>query len=220
MIEQLTYFMTQFPAQVSLAVAAIPEGLPIVTTVTLALGVMRMAKRQAIVKKLPTVEALGCVNVICSDKTGTITCNEMTVTTIVTACGDKIKVTHKITDTHIFSSFLTLMIFMFELGNVQVSGTGYNTDGRCDIVESQNFESTQSDLETIAQIASLCNNAHIAGEVLRGQPTEGALLSMAGKITRTDFKSKFSTIQEIPFSSETKTMTVVCQVRSGVFVFL
>lgn len=175
--------LSMFNIGVSLAVAAIPEGLPIVTTVTLALGVMRMAKRQAIVKKLPTVEALGCVNVICSDKTGTITCNQMTVTTVVTAAADRVK----------------------------VSGMGYTTQGRCDVIDSQNCEGTLADLHAVAQICCLCNNANIGGEVLRGQPTEGALLTLAGKITPQDFNVKYPRKREIPFNHDTKSMSVICE---------
>ncbi|KAJ8713681.1 hypothetical protein PYW07_014051 [Mythimna separata] len=173
-----------FTISVSLAVAAIPEGLPIVVTVTLALGVMRMAKRNAIVKKLPTVETLGCVNVICSDKTGTLTKNEMTVTTISTSGG------------HI----------------AEVTGTGYNACGDIQLraYKGRDLDVARMAVNTMLEVGVLCNNATVRDEVLYGQPTEGALLAVALKHGMHDVRDQYTRLHEIPFSSETKMMVVKC----------
>ncbi|GAB1609334.1 calcium-transporting ATPase type 2C member 1-like [Argonauta hians] len=177
--------LDMFTIGVSLAVAAIPEGLPIVVTVTLALGVMRMAKCKAIVKKLPIVETLGCVNVIFSDKTGTLTKNEMTVTQVYTADGQQ----------------------------ADVSGVGYNADGdvTChgDIVR----EYSNNSFYKIAEVACLCNNAEITSNGLHGQPTEGALLAFALKMNLYDLKQQYIRLQEIPFNSDSKFMAVKCVSR-------
>ncbi|CAO1421189.1 unnamed protein product [Diamesa hyperborea] len=169
-----------FTISVSLAVAAIPEGLPIVVTVTLALGVMRMAKRNCIVKKLPIVETLGCVNVICSDKTGTITKNEMTVTTIITADG-----------------------YMAD-----VTGAGYNDNGEIHIRDCNNMEVAKQSINQLIEVGAVCNNAIIQGEQLLGTPTEGALLAVAMKNGMYTIADKFVRTKEIPFSSEQKMMAV------------
>ncbi|KAG7295830.1 ATPase-P-type (transporting)-HAD super-sub IC, partial [Plutella xylostella] len=173
-----------FTISVSLAVAAIPEGLPIVVTVTLALGVMRMAKRKAIVKKLPTVETLGCVNVICSDKTGTLTKNEMTVTTISTSGG------------HI----------------AEVSGAGYNARGQISLraYKGRDCDQARNAVYSLLEVGAVCNNANIHEDTLIGQPTEGALLACAMKNDMGDVRDQYTRIQEIPFSSETKMMVVKC----------
>lgn len=169
-----------FTIGVSLAVAAIPEGLPIVVTVTLALGVMRMAKRNCIVKKLPTVETLGCVNVICSDKTGTITKNEMTVTVIITSDG-----------------------YMAD-----VSGAGYNDQGEIHIRECNSKDMAKQSVLNLLEIGAVCNNAIIQDDALLGQPTEGALLAAAMKSGLYAAQDKFIRLQEYPFSSEQKIMAV------------
>ncbi|CAF3689003.1 unnamed protein product [Rotaria sp. Silwood1] len=179
------HLLEMFTIGVSLAVAAIPEGLPIVVTVTLALGVQRMAKREAIVKKLPIVETLGCVTVVCSDKTGTLTKNEMTVTNILTSDGEI----------------------------AEVTGSGY--DGEGDVLcghERVTYDSHPL-ISKIVEVGAVCNNAEIVNSHLRGQPTEGALLAVAMKMNIPHIRQQYHREREWPFSHENKWMAVQCTPR-------
>jgi P-type Ca2+ transporter type 2C len=159
---------------IALAVAAIPEGLPAVVTVTLALGMHRMAKRNAIVKKLAAVETLGCTTVICSDKTGTLTLNQMTARALYCA-GQR----HT------------------------VSGEGYGGDG---LIDGLDQHATR--LRHALLPAALCVDARIRDGALIGDPTEGALLTVAAKagLTPDAMSERWPRIAEIPFDSATKYM--------------
>lgn len=183
--------MEMFNIGVSLAVAAIPEGLPIVVTVTLALGVMRMAKQNAVIKRLPTVETLGCVNVICSDKTGTLTKNEMTITTVITS----------------------------ELFQAEFTGIGYSSNGEISL-SNNSKESSAIQLESIKRllcIGCVCNNAQIENDRLYGQPTEGAILVASQKLQLFNIREKFERIDEMPFSSNQKLMAILAIARDQSF---
>uniref|UniRef100_A0A8V5GVS1 Calcium-transporting ATPase n=1 Tax=Melopsittacus undulatus TaxID=13146 RepID=A0A8V5GVS1_MELUD len=172
----------------SLAVAAIPEGLPIVVTVTLVLGVLRMAKKRVIVKKLPIVETLGCCNVICSDKTGTLTANEMTVTRLVTSDGFQ----------------------------AEVSGVGYNGEGNVYLLPSKEIlkEFSNVSVGKLVEAGCVVNNAIIRKNSVMGQPTEGALIALAMKMELADIKDIYVRNKEIPFSSEQKWMAVKCTLKN------
>ncbi|VTJ51302.1 Hypothetical predicted protein [Marmota monax] len=167
-----------------LAVAAIPEGLPIVVMVTLVLGVLRMAKKRVIVRKLPIVETLGCCNVICSDKTGTLTANEMTVTQLVTSDGL----------------------------HAEVSGVGYNGKGTVCLLPSKEVirEFSNVSVGKLVEAGCVANNADIRKNTVVGQPTEGALIALAMKMDLSDIKDSYIRRKEIPFSSEQKWMAVRC----------
>jgi Ca2+-transporting ATPase len=179
----------------SMAVAVVPEGLPAVITVTLALGTQRMVRRQALIRKLPAVETLGSVNVICSDKTGTLTQNKMVVQEVETA-SDKFRVT----------------------------GEGYAPNGEFLQVGGQAIQPADyPGLQSLLLAATLCNDAHLsqgteAGNPssqedwqIIGDPTEGALLSLSGKggLEQQSLKHEFPRSAEFPFSSERKRMSVI-----------
>ncbi len=187
-----------FLAAVSLAVAAIPEGLPAIMTITLAIGVQRMAHRHAIIRKLPAVETLGAVTVICSDKTGTLTRNEMTVSTIATAKD------------------------LFEL-----SGTGYDPHGEISLAGRAVLTEERPLLEEVARVAMLCNDASLEqkdGEwLVHGDPMEGALL-VAGLKAGLDMEmeaKEYPRTDLIPFESEHRFMATLHHDHAcDTFIFL
>jgi len=201
-----------FLAGVSLAVAAIPEGLPAIVTIALALGVQRMIKRRAIVRKLPSVETLGCASVICSDKTGTLTQNKMTVTKLW--LGERM---------------------------IEVTGEGYEPIGMLKEAGKSIDAKGDAALRRLTQIAALCNNSDLtqqsknedarrrksdkgdqaADEALewkiKGDPTEGALLVLSVKtgLAKSALQSLYTRIKEFPFDAERKRMSVLISHQGG-----
>lgn len=178
-----------FLAVVGLAVAAIPEGLPAIVTIVLAIGTRIMARNRAIVRRLPAVETLGSVTVICSDKTGTLTRNEMTAVRL-----------------------------MLPPHNVSVTGTGYIPDGKFH-VDDKPIEPLEHDmLQQLLRCALLCNDAQLkssdSGEwQLVGDPTEGALMTLAIKagFDQGKMAHEFPRLDVIPFESEHRYMATLHQ---------
>ena len=183
---------TMFLAGVSLAVAAIPEGLPAIVTVALSLGVQRMIRKNAIVRKLPAVETLGCASVICSDKTGTLTQNKMTVT-------------------HLWSGNKTW----------NVDGVGYSPTGLFFHKDKSVDPKNEKSLQQLLTFGMLCNHAEmieIDGEyAIDGDPTEGALLVAAMKAgyRRKNLLNQFEIVNEFPFDSRRKMMSMIVKDKTG-----
>ena len=174
---------------VSLAVAAVPEGLPAILSVVLALGVQRMARERAIVKKLSSVETLGSASVICTDKTGTLTRNEMTVTTVVTGSG-----------------------------SVELTGTGYRPEGEATVdgrtLDPEADAALADEVRFVLGGGSLANDAVLHEEdgawSVQGDPTEGAFLVAEAKLGIAEARrARFQRVGEVPFTSERRLMTTL-----------
>nr|WP_277998222.1 calcium-translocating P-type ATPase, SERCA-type [Zhaonella formicivorans] len=186
-----------FMTAIALAVAAIPEGLPSVVTIVLALGVTRMSRRKAIIRKLPAVETLGVATYICSDKTGTLTKNEMTVTQVYVN-GDL----------------------------VQVTGTGYHPQGEFLAQSGEQIEPLKDkNMELMLLGGALCSDARIEktekGYQIIGDPTEGALVVAAAKagLKKEEAEEKYPRLGEIPFDSTRKMMTTFHNMKGTVYSF-
>jgi P-type Ca2+ transporter type 2C len=174
----------------SMAVAVVPEGLPAVITVTLALGTQRMVRQNALIRKLPAVETLGSVTTICSDKTGTLTQNKMVVQSVYT--NNK---------------------------TFRVTGEGYTPTGDFQL-DGQKISLEESpEISALSVACAVCNDSVLQKEqgewAILGDPTEGALVTLAGKagIEKDQWNSKLPRIAEFPFSSERKRMSVISQVE-------
>jgi P-type Ca2+ transporter type 2C len=181
---------------VALAVAVVPEALPAVVTISLALGVKRMVRRNALIRRLPAVETLGSTSVICSDKTGTLTKDEMTVRQLYVAGH-----------------------------TIEVSGTGYEPNGTFSINGSGATISTPlSMLLRAAALASDARVEQRNGAgtwEVKGDPTEGALVVVAAKagLKKTELDAQFSRVSEIPFTAETKRMTTLHETPGGIVAY-
>lgn len=188
-----------FMMVVALVASAIPEGLPAIMTITLALGVQRMAQRNAIVRRLPAVEALGAVTVICSDKTGTLTRNEMTVQRVV--CADSL---------------------------VDVTGAGYVPEGQFLCNDSPMDPDRHEALALALRAGVLCNDARMVQESegmwqVLGDPTEGALLVLGHKagVLHTHMVAAWPRLDVIPFESQHRFMaTAHCDDAGQFWIFV
>jgi Ca2+-transporting ATPase len=177
---------------IALAVAVVPEALPAVVTVSLALGVQRLAKRNSLVRRLPAVETLGSTSVICSDKTGTLTRDEMTVRRVCTADHE-----------------------------LEVTGAGYEPRG--EFLEGGKPVKVEGAVLDLLRAGSLASDAHVVHDeaekrwIVRGDPTEGALVAAAEKagLEKSKLDGEFPRLAEEPFSSETKRMTTLHRTPSG-----
>jgi len=185
---------------IALAVAVVPEALPAVVTISLAIGVQKMVKRNALIRRLPAVETLGSTSVICSDKTGTLTKDEMTVRKIF-AAGELFK----------------------------VSGAGYSPVGEFSVNGSGPTAPTTG-LQKLLVAATLASDTHLVGNAenesgsewsIKGDPTEGALVVAAAKagLQKESLDSEYPRVQEIPFSSETKRMTTLHQTNGNLTAY-
>jgi len=185
-------FTEIFMVVIGLSVAAIPEGLPAVLTITLAIGVHSMARRNAIVRRLPAIETLGAVSVICTDKTGTLTRNEMTVVSVLTRSGV-----------------------------LNVSGTGYAPAGTIAAKNGSVDHAGHLLLEELGRAAALCNDAtlrELGGEwVVEGDPMEGALLAFVAKagINPRAEQSAWTRTDAIPFDAKCRFMATLCHSHEG-----